>query len=322
MSNNVQDIYKLIRHSMDSYSTWWSPYDLADLSGRLLDAKAAPYCKYYDYHGSERVNIEIDLLLCLNSDRYLDAYKKEYPDNYFSYCIYDYLGDSYLEATKHPDVLNRIERLFEFFLSKAETPKDYVLVTPFSYHPRYQQRIQIEVARVGQEQFVKSLWSQYGPNAWPIMLSWKAPEYTCRCLNDMETKHYSKLLDIYLEFMTKDDLIRTIISNYQFLSKTGPFWSQVIDLDEMVVAAGFSGVDELFMCIPSGSTESIHRDAQTLALTKALNCPTTFHRLSQLTCEQGQGIRRSNKLPKEIIHRLGWSTLKERRQDLASDMGL
>ena len=322
MSTDVSDIKKLIWHSLNAYSTWWSPFNLADMAHRLLTANAAPLCKFYDLNHELDNSVTFDLLLCLHSDRYFEAYKQALRFDKFSYKVYDFLDDAYLEAVDHPEILNRIEQLFKFFIEQCSSPKTHVLLAVFNDHPRYHQRIQAELNRVGKDQLIKSMWSQYGTTSWPILLSWRAPEFTCRCVGDMETRHYAKLYDIYLEFMCDSDLNKLIVTNFQFSAHSGPFWSQVLSLDDMASAAGFSGVDELFMGVANGSIYTIHKDAQRLALTKALNCPTTLKRLSQLTPEQGQIVRKSNMLPKEIIHKLGWSTPNERRQDLIIDMGI
>jgi hypothetical protein len=322
MSDNSTEIYNLIKHSLDTYSTWWSPYDLKDLSDRLLKSNSAPYCKFYHYRHTDRTNIMMDLMLCLHNNDYFEAFKQHYPSDYFSYEIYDYLQDAYIEASKHPEVMTQIEKVFDFVQSNKNAPKDYALIPAFTDHPRFKQRLQIESDRIGEQELRQSLWVQYGYVSWPIMLAWKASDYSCRCQSQMTAEHYSRLLEVYLQFTSPQDVMEKVIDLYQNCGQSAHYWAQAVSLKSLAQYGLFAGIDELFMGTPMYEDPRLNDAAQKLALIKAQYCDDTYQRLRQLTPEQGQEVRKCNILPKKMIHALGWSTAQERRHDLQSDMGL
>jgi hypothetical protein len=316
------DIIKAITHSLNHYSSWHSYLDLEMLANTLLQAKAAPLCAEYDVVYDIDRKMDIDVLLCLNSDSYFKTYKDHLVFDRFSVGVFETLDHAYSSAEDNPIVMDRIERLFALFLANSSHAEKFVLLAPYGAHPRYAQRIETEVNRLGARQFMITSFRQYGCEAWPIMIGWKAPEMACLSSSEMQQEHFKKLMDIYQEFMSKQNFVRHVMKRLQYHGKSAAMWAKEITLDEMMAASGFSNASELFLGVNGVSNGDLKQGAQHLALTKALICPETYKLLSKMTRQQGRRIMGARVLPRKLLHDLNWTSNQERRNDLERDIGL
>lgn len=316
------DIIKAITHSLNHYSTWHSYLDLEELANTLLEAKAAPLCAEYDVVYDIDRKMDIDVILCLNSDPYFEAYKGHLVFDKFCLSVFETLDHAYSSAQDNPIAMDRIERLFELFLANSSHAEKFALLAPYGAHPRFAKRISSEVNRLGERQFMKTCFRQYGCDAWPIMIGWKAPEMVCLSSSEMQQEHFKKLINIYQEFMSKKQFVRHVMKTLQYHGKSASKWAREITLDEMMDATGFGSASALFLGINGTSCGDLNKGAQHLALTKALECPQAYKLLSQMTQQEGRIIMGARVLPRKVLHDLNWTSNQERRNDLESDMGI
>ncbi len=322
MNTEAREIVQKIQHSLDTYSSWWSPLNLQEMADKLLNFQEAPWCKHYNGQGDISADLHFDLLLSFHSDRYLRAFIEQFDFERYGQDANEMLRDAYIESSHHAEILDRIEALFAHLHKKSKHPEGYLLVAPFNTHPRFNERIEKEAARLGNHQFMTMLWQAFGAAAWPVMLAWKAPEFSCRGAIHMRQAHYHKLNEIYEQFMDRESLILHIVKDFQGPLINTQYWAKEVTLEELKQVGAFTSEKALLL----GQSDSLDEDMawafQRFALLKASSCPKTQQVLKTFDDEEIQQIRSLKILDKKTVYALDWPSAAERRRDLESDMGL
>lgn len=297
-------------------STWKTKLDLEFEGDQLINGGFEPYCSQQFDH------LAFDIKVSLYNDTYFEVMREKSPTRISDKKTFAWLNDIYLEASSCPDILDRIEMIHAFFLTKTQTHYDTLLLAPLPDHPRFSQQMKAESERFGPHHFMNVLWSEFHQASWAALLAWKFPENAKSRQIDMVQDDYRRVFDVYLSAMTEEDIFDMTISKDSIIDKTLLCWANNFDLERLSKRFGFHDVEHLLIGKPEDRESDQEEKATYLALVKSMSCAETMDILKSMPESAIEAIRERNVLPKTTLMALDWLEPHEKREVLTRDLGI
>lgn len=317
LSRATQQIYDEIMSEIKYSSEYESRYDLESLGDQIINGGHVP-------NGNHRhEDMLLDIKFALYNDTYLEMMRETYKKGEIRVGFFRQLLNLYAKAADKPEMLDRIEIIFQMLSDISEKTCVPLFVMSNHTHPRFLARMNCEAERIGVNELIHKIDGAEGDDLLRLMHNWISPDNQKSSIDNLSEEDYAKLKQFLSIHCELDELMDfTMRSSFHSIMHIDPNWAKQFQLQELVERFQFSDINDLFANGNPSFAFGLGKLATHVALLKTSVCQETKKLLSEVPSEHINAIKKMGVVPMSTLIELDWLDAQEKRRTLENDLSL